>query len=1173
MAHPSRRMLSPTRSALLAPLLISALVSCGGNAQSPNSPTAGNQPLKPGQTEFTTEEAGQAGQDPSKGGRGESATAGGAPNAAPSPTAPGIPASDAAAPGGRVADVEEGDIYRVDKNRLFYLNTYRGFLIYDVNDPKKPERVARLPVFGYPIEMYVAGNTVYALLRDALYLTQVAGQPQFERHNVSQLVSIDISDLHNPKVLQTVDIRGNLREGVSRKIENTIYVVSYVPQSYSWGWRPDPAQQKEQAWVYSFNVANPQVLQKVGEHKIFEGGSVNENDGQGNYYDRSFSEVYISATANALMVAENWNSYASTAGNSPRGNIGGCGSYNSTQRVHVSLIDISDPTGVIKPHVDFWTAGRVSDQFKMTYVFDAAAKTGTFFGILGRQEWSAANCQGTSYMKNTLESWDVSVPHQPVRLDTLDFGKTRETVRGSAFDTDRKVAYAITAQQIDPLYALDISNPRDLRVLSEINGLSGDMTVFRLVGDKQFLLGVGRDTSDACTGFQDTTQGWRSAKVAVSLIDVKDLTKIRLVQRQCVAVKNADWIGSDVNNDMDQAHKMLGMHADGSLNVLTIPVYYSKKIDPANQNDWWWYSWETAVGLMSWDLTRYDVTRAPAQQTVIQNHGSFVHPHGEVRRSIVFTHESAAGNRRMMINLSDTHVSIADVQDLANPTLQSEIEVAPYYNQIYRFGDYLVEQVQSKPQAWGNPAQDVMTFRVKKAGGDLDDAPVLKSFDVGQIFRVLKHDSSLVLFRQVADPRSKPSTGTYFPPTTEALIVDMTNPAAPRMAGKVSVPTLAVPYYRYWCGMDAYWGGFWFDQNAAFAMVDRGFAFYASDWVTDDSQNGQGHLLNKLVFLDVRNPDAPLVSEAKLPASDEWGAFGLVADPVDKAGFFITRRQKVGETKNGDATFTKYRYFAQRWQPEGDTWAARQDINTPGRLIRTWKSGAGERIFLSQDTTYRTGMEGKNQENKVWYADNRLSLLRAVEVAGKPAAELLNTRTLTDLYLSSLLVEGDKLLLNARPQKNYYYGFGYGGDVAVPTAAPGVGVAAPAPELPSWESTSDHLMIIDTSAKELAIAYDQPTRMFNVQLMGTHQGKLYVNLMGGNNYSYYDRGGVPGGDGILVVDVSNPAAPVGVRFLRTLGFASHIEFFGDDVYVAAGHFGLFRMNLADPPSLPEEPQM
>jgi hypothetical protein len=1188
MAHLSRRPSLRTPLPLLSALVISALACGGKGPPAGDVPGPGNQPMKPGQTEFTTDEAGGASQG--KGGRGEGVATGAAPNANAA-IPPASPVSDASAPGGRVADVEEGDIYRVDKNRLFYLNTYRGFLIYDVNDPKKPERVARLPVFGYPIEMYVAGNTVYALLRDALYLTQVGGKPQFERHNVSQLVSIDITDLHNPRVLKTIDIRGNLREGVSRKVADTIYVVSYVPQSYSWGWRPDPTQQKEQASVYSFNVANPQDLQKVGEYKVFEGGSVNEHDDKGNYYDRSFSEVYISATANALMVAENWNTSASSSGQGGQGGNGGygwCGSYSSTQRVHVSLIDISDPTGVIKPHVDFWTAGRITDQFKMTYVFDAAAKTGTFFGILGRQEWSAANCQGTSYMKNTLESWDVSTAGKPLRLDTLDFGKTRETVRGSAFDTDRKVAYAITAQQIDPLYALDISNPRDLRVLSEINGLSGDMTVFRLVGDKQFLLGVGRDTSDACTGFQDTTQGWRSAKVAVSLIDVKDLSKIRLVQRQCVAVKNADWIGSDVNNDMDQAHKMLGMHADGSLNVLTIPVYYSKKVE--NQTDWWWYSWETAVGLMSWDLTRYDTALTPDKQTVIQNHGSFVHPHGEVRRSIVFTHESAAGNRRMMINLSDTHVSVADVQDLANPTLQSVIEVAPYYNQIYRFGDYLVEQVQSKPQSWGSPAQDVMTFRVKKAGGDLEDAVTIKSFDIGQIFRVLKHKDSLVLFRQTPDPRANGKGGVYYPPMTEALVLDMRNPAEPRLAGKTKVPTAALPYYRYWCGVDAYWGGFWFDQDTTFAMVDRGLVFYAAEWVVDDGMTGQGHNVNKLVFLDVRNPDAPTASESILPATDEWGSFGLVADPVDSKGFFITRRVKVGDVKTADGgSFAQYRYFAQRWEPEGDTWKAVHDINTPGRLIRTWSSPgsnpagspAGTRMFLAQDTTYRTGMEGMN---KVWFVDQRLSLLRQVAVAGKPAAELLDVRKLTDLYPSALLVEGDKLLMNARPQKNYFYGFGYPGGVATGGAATGVatpatsvsvaGLVTPAPPpLPSWESTSDRLMIMDTSANQLAITYDQPTRMFNVQLMGTHQGKLYVNLMGGGNYSYYDRGAVSGGDGILVIDISNPAAPVGVRFLRTLGFASHIEFFGDDVYVAAGHFGLFHMNLTDPPSLPEEPQM
>jgi hypothetical protein len=91
--------------------------------------------------------------------------------------------------------------------------------------------------------------------------------------------------------------------------------------------------------------------------------------------------------------------------------------------------------------------------------------------------------------------------------------------------------------------------------------------------------------------------------------------------------------------------------------------------------------------------------------------------------------------------------------------------------------------------------------------------------------------------------------------------------------------------------------------------------------------------------------------------------------------------------------------------------------------------------------------------------------------------------------------------------------------------------------------------------------------MYNVQLMGTHAGKLFVNLAGNGQYYDYGYGSHGGGDGILVVDVADPAAPKGVKFMRTLGLATHIEFFGDDVYVASGHFGLYHMNLASPPDL------
>ena len=1183
MAHPARIKVLSSLVLLLAacgsenrPTQPGNPPNTGGsyNPSPPNNPNPGSDVKPPavGQTDFLTEEAGGAGLNNSREAGGvPGAATGGAPTA--NPSAPPAMAADASKspPGGRLADVEEGDVYKIDdQNRLFYLNTYRGFMIYDVSDTKNPQRVSRLPVFGYPIEMFVTGNTVYALLRDALYLTQVGDKVQFERHNVSQLVTIDITDIRNPKVIKKIDIVGQLREGVSRKIQDTIYVVSYIPRTYFWGWRPDPAMQKERATVYSFNVADPRNPRLVEELLIFEGGSINVQEG-GFSYNRNFEKVAISATSNALMVVENWNVSAYQSG--PTGVRGeyGCGSYNSGQFARVSVVDISNPSGDIKVQAQFETAGRLEDQFKMTYVHDAVANTGTFFGIFARQVWASVGCRGDSFTQNTIESWDVSVVGRPQRLDELTFGKKNELVRGSAFDVDRKVAYAITAMRIDPLYALDISRRDDLRVLSEIDGLSGEMSVFRLVAGKKFLLGVGTDNSGTCTGFQEGS-GWNSTKMAVSLIDVQDLTKIRLVQRRCVAVKGADWIGSGVSNNLDQAHKMLGMHADGDINVITVPVYYSKRLDPAEAGGWWWYRQETAVGLMTWNLTKYDPTRSELQQSVIENYGTFVHPHGEVRRSIVFTHK-AATPRRMMINLSDTHVSIANLQDMNNPSLESVVEVAPYYNQIYRFGDYLVEQVQSKPQAWGSVSQDVATFRVKKAGGAaVDEAPAVWSLDVGQVYRTFKHDNSLVLFRQVQDPKTDPQRGVYVPPSTEALVIDMRNPAAPRLAGRTKVPMLSFGYYPYWCGMSAYWGGYWFDQQNNFAATDRGLVFYNNQYEYV-SPYQPGIMRNRLVFLDVRNPDAPVVTEKALPdsTSSEWGSYSLVSDAMAPSGFFLSHRQRVGEVKTATGlSYIRYKDYAQRWEAEGDSYTARENINIPGRLIRTWKSGvagnAGARMFLTQDVSYRQVVEGTAQ---YYVADYRFSLLRGLAVGGRPAAELLDQRVLADLAPAALLVDADRLFVNGRPSMNFAGGtYPSRGGVAVSSAGGGSSTAAP---LPSWETTSDRLMIFDLSGNKLLAAHDQPTRMYNVQLMGVHAGKLFINLRGNNSYAYDSDfrfgGGIGGGDGILVVDVTNPAAPKGVKFLRTLGLASHIEFFGDDVYVASGHFGLYHMSLAAAPEL------
>ena len=41
------------------------------------------------------------------------------------------------------------------------------------------------------------------------------------------------------------------------------------------------------------------------------------------------------------------------------------------------------------------------------------------------------------------------------------------------------------------------------------------------------------------------------------------------------------------------------------------------------------------------------------------------------------------------------------------------------------------------------------------------------------------------------------------------------------------------------------------------------------------------------------------------------------------AGFYVTYRKKVGEQTTADGVvYTRYKYFAQRWEPVNDKWAA-----------------------------------------------------------------------------------------------------------------------------------------------------------------------------------------------------------------------------------------------------------
>jgi len=126
--------------------------------------------------------------------------------------APPADATDfgAAAENGRqqiAREIEEADLYRVSGDFLYLLNSYRGLAVIDL---AKFELVGRLPLPGFPLEMY---------LRDTRAFVLIAGQQAD-----AQLIELNVANPAAPAVTRTESIAGNLR--TSRKVGDVLYTVT-----------------------------------------------------------------------------------------------------------------------------------------------------------------------------------------------------------------------------------------------------------------------------------------------------------------------------------------------------------------------------------------------------------------------------------------------------------------------------------------------------------------------------------------------------------------------------------------------------------------------------------------------------------------------------------------------------------------------------------------------------------------------------------------------------------------------------------------------------------------------------------------------------------------------------------------------------------------------------------
>lgn len=208
------RRLFPASLATLTALVGSAVLfpACGGGSHNDN-PDARVK----GQTSFQSAPPG--GSRSGGGGRFASSDGvGGGLNAgAAAPTEKGsIPNTQ--------RKVEETDLYRVDGDRLYYLNSYRGLMVFDITNVDQPKLLGRSPIFGTPVEMIVRNGVATVVVAD-WYGRLEDGSP----FHGSIVRGIDASDPANIKTIGEARLGGWVRD--TRVVGDVLYAVS---EDYGW---------------------------------------------------------------------------------------------------------------------------------------------------------------------------------------------------------------------------------------------------------------------------------------------------------------------------------------------------------------------------------------------------------------------------------------------------------------------------------------------------------------------------------------------------------------------------------------------------------------------------------------------------------------------------------------------------------------------------------------------------------------------------------------------------------------------------------------------------------------------------------------------------------------------------------------------------------------------------
>ncbi|MBM6618899.1 beta-propeller domain-containing protein [Bacillus suaedaesalsae] len=455
----------------------------------------------------------------------------------------------------QVQGVDEADIVKTDGTYIY--QAIDGKLkITKVVPSTNIETVATIPFKDFqPFQLYIDDNKLVVMGHSYTEFQEPVNPNSSASHKMimpmnqqTKILVFDVTDKNHPKEIKSVEIEGNYM--TSRKIGSKVYVINHHYPDY-WIMEQRKDIDLRPRYKDSSSTDEPKYVEfkdiryfpesKQASFSIIASFDINEPEKEATIttYLGSGQEVYM--TKDSLYITVTRYEYQEN---------------NNKREIHVPIEDTDIYKFAINDlQVEFLATGTVPGRLLNQFSMDEHEG---YFRI--------ATTKG--------DTWDEKQPSAN-HLFVLDsklgqVGSVEDLARGERIYSVRFMgdkAYIVTFKETDPLFVLDVSNPRKPTVLGELKipGFSNYLHPY----DEKHLIGFGQNTKvikdKGASQPRIMTDG-----VKISLFDVTDPLNPKEKFTEVIG-------GSGTYSPLNHDHKALLFNKKKNIFAFPITIYEDKQ--------------------------------------------------------------------------------------------------------------------------------------------------------------------------------------------------------------------------------------------------------------------------------------------------------------------------------------------------------------------------------------------------------------------------------------------------------------------------------------------------------------------------------------------------------------------------------------------------------------------